>query len=138
MAKDSIPFSQSSNLLEALLAALEDINRETFEKVVETHSFLKNHLKQFGFTIISEENSSPIILTIEIPSSLSSVVIGDILFNHGYLLHYESDYLQRRNWIQIACIDHYDKADLEKMANLLNRVITYEQTVIQQALVNGK
>jgi aspartate aminotransferase-like enzyme len=138
MAKDSIPFSQSSNLLEALLAALEDINRETFEKVVETHSFLKNQLKQFGFTIVSEHNSSPIILTIEIPSSLSSVVIGDILFNHGYQLHYESEYLQRRNWIQIACIDHYDTADLEKMANLLNRVITYEQTVIQQALVNGK
>ncbi|WP_045518298.1 aminotransferase class V-fold PLP-dependent enzyme [Neobacillus niacini] len=136
MAKDSIPFSQSSNLLEALLAALENINRDTFEKVVETHSFLKNQLKQFGFTIICEQNSSPIILTIEIPSSISSALIGDILYNHGYQLHYESDYLQRRNWIQIACIDHYDKADLEKMANLLNRVISYEQNATQ-ALVNG-
>jgi aspartate aminotransferase-like enzyme len=133
MAKESIPFSQSSNLLEALLAALEDINIETFEKVVATHSFLKNQLKQFGFTIISEDNSSPIILTIEIPSSFSSAVIGDILYNHGYQLHYESDYLQRRNWIQIACIDHYATPDLEKMAHLLNRVITYEQNALQQA-----
>jgi aspartate aminotransferase-like enzyme len=138
MAKDSIPYSHSSNLLEALLAALEDINRETFEKVVETHTYLKDQLKKFGHTIISEENSSPMILTIEIPGVISSSVIGDILYNHGYLLHYESDYLQRRNWIQIACIDHYDKADLERMTNLLNRVITYEQTTIQQALVNGK
>jgi aspartate aminotransferase-like enzyme len=138
MAKESIPFSQSSNLLEALLAALEDINIETFEKVVATHSFLNNQLKQFGFTIISEENSSPIILTIEIPSYISSAVIGDILYNHGYQLHYESDYLQRRNWIQIACIDHYETSDLEKMAHLLNRVITYEQNALQQALVNGQ
>ncbi|MEH6993153.1 aminotransferase class V-fold PLP-dependent enzyme [Neobacillus drentensis] len=138
MAKKSIPFSQSSNLLEALLAALEDIKIETFEKVVATHSFLNNLLKQFGFTIISEENSSPIILTIGIPSSISSAVIGDILYNHGYQLHYESDYLQRRNWIQIACIDHYAASDLEKMAHLLNRVITYEQNATQQALVNGQ
>lgn len=138
MAKDSIPFSQSSNLLEALLAALEDINIATFEKVVETHSFLKKQLKQFGFTIISEQNSSSIILTIEIPSFISSVVIGDILYNHGYQLHYESEYLKRRNWIQIACIDHYEATDLEKMANLLNKVITYEQKAKQQALVNGK
>lgn len=133
MAKKSIPFSQSSNLLEALLAALEDIKIETFEKVVATHSFLNNLLKQFGFTIISEEDSSPIILTIEIPSSISSVVVGDILYNHGYQLHYESDYLQRRNWIQIACIDHYATSDLKKMAHLLNRVITYEQSALQQA-----
>lgn len=132
MVKDSIPFSQSSNLLEALLAALEDINPETFEKVVDTHTFLKEQLKQAGFTIISEENSSPIILTIEIPSSISSVMIGDILYNHGYQLHYESDYLQCRNWIQIACIDHYRKADLEKMANLLKKVITYEQRALQK------
>lgn len=132
MAKDSIPFSQSSNLLEALLAALEDINIETFQKVVETHSFLQKQLKQFGFTVISEENSSPIILTVAIPSSISSAVIGDILYNHGYQLHYESDYLQRRNWIQIACIDNYENADLEKMANLLNRVITYEKIATQQ------
>ena len=138
VAKESIPFSQSSNLLEALLTALEDINSETFAKVVETHSFLKNQLKHFGFTIISDENSSPIILTIEIPSSISSAVIGEILYNHGYQLHYESDYLQRRNWIQIACIDQYATVDLEKMANLLNRVITYEQKASQHALVNGQ
>ncbi|WP_419955610.1 aminotransferase class V-fold PLP-dependent enzyme [Neobacillus niacini] len=137
MAKGSIPFSQSSNLLEALLAALEDVTSETFKKVIETHIFLKNQLKQFGFTIVSEQHSSPMILTIELPRSISSALIGEILYNHGYQLHYESDYLQRRNWIQIACIDEYDKADLEKMVHLLNRVITYEQTATQEAIVNG-
>ncbi|SDN95262.1 aminotransferase class V-fold PLP-dependent enzyme [Bacillus sp. OK048] len=132
MRKKSIPFSQSSNLLEALLSALEDINMGTFEKVVKTHSFLKDQFKQFGFTIVSEEHSSPIILTIEVPNSVSSAVVGDILYNHGYQLHYESDYLQRRNWLQIACIDNYETKDLEKMANLLNRVITYETQALNQ------
>jgi aspartate aminotransferase-like enzyme len=126
MAKESIPYSQSSNLLEALLAALEQINKETFEDVVETHTFLKNKLKESGFTIISEGNNSPIILTIEIPDPISSNLIGDILYNHGYQLHYESDYLQRRNWIQIACIGNYEVGDLEKMTNLLAKVFSYE------------
>jgi aspartate aminotransferase-like enzyme len=126
MAKESIPYSQSSNLLEALLAALEQINKETFENVVKTHTFLKNKLKESGFTIISEGNISPIILTIEIPDPISSTLIGDILYNHGYQLHYESDYLQRRNWIQIACIGNYEAGDLEKMTNLLAKVFFYE------------
>ncbi|MEH7112263.1 aminotransferase class V-fold PLP-dependent enzyme [Neobacillus niacini] len=134
MAKGSIPFSQSSNLLEALLTALEDINEETFEKVVTTHAYLKKQLKQFGFTIVSEEHSSPIILTIGLPRSISSATVGDLLYNHGYQLHYESDYLQQRNWIQIACIDNYATGDLEKMINLLNKVITYETTALKQAI----
>lgn len=126
MAKDSIPFSQSSNLMEALLAALEDITIGTYEKVAKSHNFMKNQLSQFEYTIISEENSSPIIITIELPSTIPSVAIGEILYYHGYQLHYESEYLQRRNWIQIACIDEYKLADLEKMTILLNRVVAYE------------
>ncbi|MGX6446126.1 aminotransferase class V-fold PLP-dependent enzyme [Neobacillus sp. K501] len=127
VAKDSIPFSQSSNLLEALVAAVEEISSETYEKVARTHQIIKNQLKEYDFTIISEENSSPIILTVEMPSAVSSAVIGEILYFHGYQLHYESEYLQRRNWIQIACIDDYDPADLVKMTNLLHRIVSYEQ-----------
>ena len=127
MAKSSIPYSQSSNLLEALLAALEDISIETYAKVESTHQFLKDYLYQHGFKLISEKNSSPIILTIALPDSISSVTIGEILSFHGYQLHYESEYLKQRNWIQIACIDDYKKADLEKMIKLLNRVVSYEQ-----------
>lgn len=128
VAKDSIPFSQSSNLLEALVAAVEEISGETYEKVAKTHQFLKTQLKQFDFTLISEENSSPIILTVEMPATVSSAEIGEILYYHGYQLHYESEYLQRRNWIQIACIDDYKPTDLVKMTNLLKRVVTYEQS----------
>lgn len=135
VAKDSIPFSQSSNLLEALVTAVEDISVETYEKITRTHQLLKNRLKQFDFTLISEENSSPIILTVEMPAMVSSAVIGEILYYHGYQLHYESEYLQRRNWIQIACIDDYNPVDLEKMTNLLNRVVSYEQN---KNLINTK
>jgi aspartate aminotransferase-like enzyme len=127
MAKESIPFSQSSNLLEALLVALENITHGTFEKVLNTHDFLKEYLEHYEFTIISTENGSPTILTIELPGCISSETIGELLNFHGYQLHYESEYLKQRNWIQIACIDDYKFSDLEKMIKLLHKVVSYEQ-----------
>jgi aspartate aminotransferase-like enzyme len=137
MQKDSIPFSQSSNLLEALLVALENINPETYRKIAERQQFLKEKLSQYQFTVISKDSSSPIILTIAIPYSLSSAAIGELVNYHGYQLHYESEYLKQRNWIQIACIDDYQVTDLEKMVNLLHRIVSYEQinstkTFVQQ------
>jgi aspartate aminotransferase-like enzyme len=126
MAKHSIPFSQSSNLLEALLAAVENLSVERYKEIEETHQFLKRQLLDFQFKIISEETGSPIILTIELPSSISSAMIGELLYFQGYQLHYESEYLQQRNWIQISCIDNYSLADLEKMTSLLKRIVSYE------------
>ena len=127
MAKQSIPFSQSSNLLEALLVAVENLSLERYQEIKDTHQFLKKQLLDYDFKIISEENGSPIILTIELPWSISSTSIGELLYFQGYKLHYESEYLQQRNWIQISCIDNYATADLEKMTSLLNRIVSYEQ-----------
>ncbi len=58
---------------------------------------------------------------------ISSAMIGELLYFQGYQLHYESEYLQQRNWIQISCIDNYTTTDLEKMTSLLNRIVSYEQ-----------
>jgi aspartate aminotransferase-like enzyme/predicted N-acetyltransferase YhbS len=137
MVKDSIPFSHSSNLLEPLLVALEDISVETYKNVAKTHQFMKHHLKQYDFIIVSEENGSPIILTIELPNILKSATIGELLNYHGYQLHYESEYLKQRNWIQIACIDHYATADLEKMIKLLHRIVSYELNCLEKDFLNA-
>nr|WP_263324769.1 aminotransferase class V-fold PLP-dependent enzyme [Neobacillus sp. Marseille-Q6967] len=129
MCKESIPFSQSSNLLEALVAAMEDISEETYQKIANTHKMLQETLKGYGFKLVSAGKSSPVIITIELPDKVSSVIIGEILSYHGYQLHFESEYLKRRNWLQIACIDNYKTTDLEKMTSLLNRVVTYESGI---------
>jgi aspartate aminotransferase-like enzyme/predicted N-acetyltransferase YhbS len=127
MEQDSIPFSHSSNLLEPLLVALESVSENTYQKMKETHQYLKHYLTQLGFHLISIEEPSPIIITIELPNTISSSTIGELLFYHGYQLHFESEYLQKRNWIQIACIGDYEKADLEKMIKLLKHVVDYER-----------
>jgi aspartate aminotransferase-like enzyme/predicted N-acetyltransferase YhbS len=127
--QNSIPFSHSSNLLEPLVVALGDVSEETYQKIMETHIFLKNQLTQFGFHLISDGPCSPMILTIELPLGISSLSIGELMSYQGFQLHFESEYLQKRNWIQIACIGDYERTDLEKMLHLLNRIVKYEQKV---------
>ncbi|MCM3569323.1 aminotransferase class V-fold PLP-dependent enzyme [Neobacillus mesonae] len=121
MEKGSIPFSASSNLVEALHSALENISEETFVKTAESHQWLKKKLRERGFQLVTDgESSSPIIVTIELPKSIPSVEIGSLLYYYNYHLHYESDYLKARNWIQIACINDYPVAILERMLELLS------------------
>jgi aspartate aminotransferase-like enzyme len=127
MEKDSIPFSHSSNLLEALLVATEDISPKTYEKIKEIFTFLYNELTSKGFHITtSKQVASPIIITIEFPTSINSFVIGENLYFQGYQLHYESYYLDQRNWIQIACLGEHNFTDLVKMVHLLSEVYRYE------------
>jgi aspartate aminotransferase-like enzyme len=126
----SIPFSHSSNLLDALLIALKEINPKTFINIKETHSYLNRVLTLNGFKITTPEKlASPIIITIEVPKGISSIDIGDSLLYQGFQLHYESAYLQERNWIQIACVGDYSPLELERMIQVLSNVYQYEEKI---------
>lgn len=125
---DSIPFSHSSNLLEALYTALLIDPLERYEKIKRTYQTIRDCLDTIGLKIISpEQHASPMILTIEIPASVSSVNIGETLCYHGYQLHYESSYLRGKNWIQIACIGEYQSSDIEKMLQYFERILQYKK-----------
>ncbi|ENQ3106479.1 hypothetical protein ACEOWJ_002507 [Bacillus cereus] len=41
----------------------------------------------------------------------------------GYVLHYESAYLQERNWIQIACMNHYKVREIRSMLQYFKRCL---------------
>lgn len=120
--KESIPFSQSSNLVEALLTAINSVTQERLAKIAATHQSIRQKLSKYGFQLITaEENSSPIIVTVPLPKTTPSAAVGELLYCNGYLLHYESEYLRQRNWIQIACIEDYSKEQIEKMAYLFHQ-----------------
>lgn len=124
----SIPFSHSSNLLDALLIALQEVSPSTFVNIKETYLYLNRILKSNGFKITTtEENGSPIIITIEIPMDMSSINIGESLLYQGFQLHYESAYLRERNWIQIACVGDYSSTELERMVQILSEIYRYEK-----------
>lgn len=99
-------------------------SKETFRKIIKSHRFIKEGLEQRGFKLVTKgDDCSPMVVTIKLPESVSSVEIGDLLYYHNYLLHYESKYLRERNWLQIACINNYPCAVLEKLLDLLEMVV---------------
>src|SRR5205085_142321 len=89
-----------------------------FAALHELNPWLRAALRELGFEIVAaDEFASPAILTLALPDTLPSVRIGNLLQEAGYLLSYKSEYLQRRNWIQICLMSECGK---EKLVSLLN------------------
>lgn len=118
---ESIPYSQSWNLIYALQEALKRFEDEkAFVKIKETYDYVEEVITDMGLKLVSpKEHAAPIILTIVLSEDYSSKVVGDTLALQGYIVHYESSYLQKNNWIQIACLNHYKERDMKRVLNCL-------------------
>ncbi|MEW5806502.1 MAG: aminotransferase class V-fold PLP-dependent enzyme [Acidobacteriota bacterium] len=122
-ASEGIPFTISSNLLYALKAALESFLTWTrFQHIIYLSNWLKFELRKRGLQILADDaHSSPAVLTIILPQTVSSRNVGDQLAASGYLLNYMSEYLLKRNWIQICLMGECSKELLEPLLNVLPR-----------------
>ncbi|MDP1456014.1 aminotransferase class V-fold PLP-dependent enzyme [Bacillus wiedmannii] len=122
---ESIPYSHSWNLIYALQEALKRFeDAKAFEKINETYAYIEQAITNMGLNLVSpKEHAAPIIVTIQLNKNQSSKVIGDALALQGYIVHYESSYLQKNNWIQIACLNDYKERDTKRMLNCLQMCI---------------
>jgi len=135
-AQQGIPFTFSSNLLHALQAALKHGQWDKrFAALQESAPWLRASLLALGFQLVAaDESASPAILTLALPDSLNSVRIGDLMREAGYLLSYNSEYLHRKNWIQICLMSECSKEKLVSLLNALNRVCFRNRSVPRGAL----
>ncbi|MEI5892186.1 aminotransferase class V-fold PLP-dependent enzyme [Bacillus cereus] len=122
---ESIPYSHSWNLIYALQEALKRFEDEkVYVKIKETYDYMEEAIISIGLKLVSpKEHAAPIILTIVLSEGLSSKAVGDALALQGYIVHYESAYLQKNNWIQIACLNHYKERDMKRMLNCLQMCV---------------
>jgi aspartate aminotransferase-like enzyme len=123
-SQEGIPFTFSSNLLHALHAALRRVPwADRFAELAERSAWLRAELKRLGFTLIGlGAQPSPAVVTIALPETSDSSKIGALLQESGYLLSYNSEYLRRRNWLQICIMGECGKERLVSLLNTLNRV----------------
>lgn len=123
-AQQGVPFTFSSNLLHALHAAVKRVPWEKrFAELRELSGWLRPRLREAGFQLIGEDGiASPAVTTIALPSELNSAAIGGAIQESGYLVSYNSEYLRRRNWIQICMMGDPAKEKLVSLVNALNRV----------------
>ncbi|MDE3066217.1 MAG: aminotransferase class V-fold PLP-dependent enzyme [Verrucomicrobiota bacterium] len=123
-AHEGIPFTFSSNLFHALHAAVRRVNWEKrFAELTELSAWLRARLDAAGFPLVGNGAPvSPAVVTIGLPPELNSVKIGQAMQDAGYLLSYNSDYLRRRNWIQICLMGECPREKVVSVANALQRV----------------
>ncbi|MEK5036475.1 aminotransferase class V-fold PLP-dependent enzyme [Sporosarcina sp. FSL K6-3457] len=117
-----IPYTQSSNLLSALDAALQKFEHpeEVFATIGNRAYKVREGAEQAGLTVLAEQqHASPTIITIVPPAGLSAGQLGDNLFLNGFNVHYESSYLRDRNWLQISCMNDVKDKELDVMLSML-------------------
>lgn len=122
---DTVPFTHSSNSVAALRAALAH-NRFP-DPLLATE--IRNQLRDAGFEVLGDARYSPGIMTIALPSGTDARAVGDALKANGIEISYESDYLLKRNWVQIALMGHLDpKYVKQASAELREMLMRAQQT----------
>jgi aspartate aminotransferase-like enzyme len=122
--QSGVPFTFSSNLLHALQAAIKRAQWDKrFAELQELSSWVRPRLRELGFKLIGEGDvTSPAVVTIALPGELNSVRIGNLIQESGYLLSYNSEYLQHRNWLQMCFMSECGREKVVSLLSALNRI----------------
>jgi len=128
---DGIPFTISSNLVYALKAAVERIDpvRRTAE-LAEIGERIREKQRGMGIQILApDEHACPPVITIVLPPGESSEEVGRGLEEEGYLLSYRSEYLLKRNWIQICLMGEGTREQVAPLLDLLGKISSSRKRV---------
>lgn len=130
--KECPPFTTSSNLVYALAASLElmevdgsgPAGAETaYERCRRLSAWLRGELEAAGWRILAPaEISSPAVFTLAPNGQVSALELGDELAREGFLLSYRSEYLVRRNLIQICLMGEHRREGIQDLLSRLERV----------------
>jgi aspartate aminotransferase-like enzyme len=122
--QQGVPFTFSSNLLHALHAATKRVDWEKrFAQIADLGGWLRVRLREIGFELVAEDaQSAPAVVTIGLPKEMDSSKIGNAAHENGYLLSFNSEYLRRKNWIQICLMGDCAREKLVSLTNTLHRI----------------
>jgi aspartate aminotransferase-like enzyme len=122
--RDGVPFTHSSNLLRALEAALDRVDWAARLRVIaERTAELRRNLREYGFDLVAPEaHAAPGVVTIALPAMMSGLRVGGELQDRGYMVATQSEYLRRRNWIQISLMSQPSRAELAGVVEALGRI----------------
>lgn len=127
-----VPYTLSSNLVEALYTALTTIDYAKRRQILyEVSHKLREDLKVLEISpLIEGDHTAPAILTLPLPDAISGLHLGDYLKYKGFLVSYESAYLVRRNWIQICLMGDLKAARAAGLVDVIRLYITLKSTMV--------
>src|SRR5436190_3042766 len=122
--QQGVPFTFSSNLLHALTAAIKHVDWERrFADLADLSAFLRPRLAELGLERVGADTDTlPAVITLALPAEMNSVKIGELIQEAGYLLSFNSEYLRRKNWIQICLMGECTREKAISLLNAMNRV----------------
>jgi aspartate aminotransferase-like enzyme len=106
-----LPFTISSNAIYALNAALNNNDWQTrFTNAKQWSTDLRIELREIGLSILADEQCrAPHVTTVVLPANISSLDIGEQLEGEGILSSYRSEYLIKKNRLQICFMGQCQK-----------------------------
>lgn len=128
-----IPYTQSSNQVRALAAALERYEQpeKIYDQMSNRFLTIRRGVEEIGCSVLAnDEDAAPTILTIAPPKGECAQQLGDNLYLNGFSVHYESSYLREKNWLQISCINEVNRKEINRLFQVMkglrdsNREIT--------------
>jgi aspartate aminotransferase-like enzyme len=116
-AKNGVPFTHSSNLVAALETALARFDTpRPFDDLRRLAAWLRGRLREMGLPVlVTDDRATPAVVTIPLPDAQRSTEVGECLRRQGLVVAYESEYLVRRNWLQIGLMGACSQTDLERL-----------------------
>lgn len=117
----SVPFTTSTNLVSALAASLaRSARRDGFAERRRLAAWLRPRLEELGFAVLAPEPiAAPMVLTLEPPSGVAALALGDALEERGIWLSYRSGYLVERNLLQVCLMGEHQRWELEELLTAL-------------------
>ncbi|MEK3890299.1 aminotransferase class V-fold PLP-dependent enzyme [Bacillus sp. FSL K6-3431] len=113
-----IPYTQSSNLIHALAAALKkyECPEIVYDQMSHLFNVIRKGVEGVGFTVLAQKGSTaPTIMTIVPPKGECAQQLGNNLYLNGFSVHYESSYLLEKNWLQISCINDVKEKEVSRL-----------------------
>ena len=119
---DEVPFTSSSNLIAALEVALGLATKARQEKLVSGSRHARGRLAEAGLRVVADQAlAAPHVLTIALPLEVTSTTVARRLAIRGFLVAHASQYLRRRNWIQICLMGEFTLSALDEAVCQLAR-----------------
>ncbi|MDQ8159616.1 MAG: GNAT family N-acetyltransferase [Gemmatimonadota bacterium] len=123
VAQHGVPFTQSSNLLDALATSLAEMDWPArFRRLALDGAWLRRAMESRGWHVLADaRHASPAVHTLIPPAGVSARALGERLRDSGWLISFESGYLCERDWLQVCLMGHYTPEALRAFPAALDR-----------------
>ncbi len=122
---DGVPFTMSSNLIDALYTAVRKMKlKQKMINVERASKLMRKTLTDMGHRLLlRHEDSLNAVITVQLDKSLNSEQAAMKLKEQGILVSYGSNYLLERNWIQFCLMTDFTLEEIENVIEIMKCVL---------------